>query len=322
MRADRLLALILLLQRRGKMTAQALAAELEVSPRTILRDVDALSAAGIPIYAEGGHGGGIALDENYRVTLTGLKEAEVRALFLSSNAELLKDIGLGEAAKSTQRKLFAALPPPHQPSVDYIRQRILIDPTWWWHDSEPLPFWAELQQAVYEDRLIRATYENYRGEIVERLLEPYSLVAKSSLWYLVASRDGQLRTYRVSRFHHVTLLDEHFRRAEDFDLPTYWQSHVQEFASAISEYSFTLRIHSSRINFARWLTPGRCEIIEAAEDWITARFHMESMDLAQMLVFGLAGQVGVVEPKELQEAVVGRAREILAMLAPVHEEQS
>src|SRR5690606_34139 len=140
MRADRLLAIILLLQTRGKMTAQALADELEVSRRTILRDLDALSAAGVPIYAEGGHGGGITLDENYKVTLTGLKEAEVRSLFLSSNARLLADIGLGEAAESTLLKLLAALPVPHQPSVDHIRQRILIDPVWWWHDLQPLPF--------------------------------------------------------------------------------------------------------------------------------------------------------------------------------------
>src|ERR1051326_7804613 len=108
MRADRLLNIVLLLQARGKMTAQALAQELEVSTRTILRDVDALSSAGIPVYAEGGHGGGISLDENYRVTLTGLKEAEIRSLFISGNAKLLRDVGLGEAAESSLLKLSAA----------------------------------------------------------------------------------------------------------------------------------------------------------------------------------------------------------------------
>ncbi len=269
--------------------------------------------AGIPIYAEGGHGGGIALDEHYRLSLTGLKEAEVRALFVSSNARLLHDVGLGEAAESSLLKLFAALPAPHQPSVDQIRQRILIDPVWWWHDSQPLPFWAELQRAVFEDRCIQVVYEHYDGEVVEHTLEPYSLVAKASMWYLIARREGELRTYRVARFHSITLLDRYFRRPDDFDLVGYWQAHVQEFVAALSGYEFTLRINSSRINLAKWYTPGRVEIVEPSGDdgWTTARFQVESKDLAKMYVMNFGADVQVVEPDDLREAVVSAAREIL-----------
>src|SRR5262245_7324827 len=209
MRADRLLSLVMLLQTRGKMTTAVLAHELNVSRRTILRDIDALSYAGIPIYADGGHGGGVTLDENYRLSLTGLNESEVRTLFIASNDKLLKDVGLDQAAESTLLKLFAALPALHQPSVDEIRQRIHIDPLWWWHDFQPMPFWDELQQVVYEDRCIHVVYETYNGQVDERLMEPYSLVAKASLWYLIAKRDGELRMYRVSRFHSVELLDTH-----------------------------------------------------------------------------------------------------------------
>src|SRR5690606_19122417 len=300
------------LQTRGKMTAQALADELEVSRRTILRDLDALSAAGVPIYAEGGHGGGITLDENYKVTLTGLKEAEVRSLFLSSNARLLADIGLGEAAESTLLKLLAALPVPHQPSVDHIRQRILIDPVWWWHDLQPLPFWSELQQAVYEDRCIRVCYERYDGTLVERILEPFSLVAKASLWYLIARRDGELRTYRVARFHQVTLLDTHFTRPADFDLPAYWQNHIQEFLATLSEFTFTLRIDSSRMASAKWYTPGRAEIIEPpdADGWLTARFWVESIDLASVFVLSMGTQAKVVEPDELRAHILNAVRAV------------
>jgi predicted DNA-binding transcriptional regulator YafY len=313
MRADRLLSIVMLLQSRGKMTASTLADELDVSRRTILRDVDALSFAGVPIYAEGGHGGGFALDENYRTTLTGLKEEEVRALFIFTNTSLLGDIGLGDAAESTLRKLFASLPAAHQPSVDYIRQRIHIDPLWWWHDSQPLPFLETLQQAVYEDRCIHATYEHYNGGIVERVLEPYSLVAKSSLWYLVARHDGQLRTYRVSRFHEITLLDTHFRRPDDFDLPTYWRDHLQEFAATIAEYAFTLRLHESKLSFVKWLMPGRWHIVEppGSDGWLTVQFHLESLDLAKMLIFGLGSQAIVIEPQALRDAVVNAAREIM-----------
>lgn len=312
MRADRLLAIVLLLQARGKTTAQALADELEVSRRTILRDVDALSAAGIPIYAEGGHGGGIALDENYRTTLTGLQEAEVRSLFVSTNTKLLREIGLGEAAERSLLKLFAALPARYQPSVDHIRQRIHIDPMWWWQDSQPMPFWTELQRAVYEDRPIRAVYERYDNEIVERELEPYSLVNKSSFWYLLAKREGELRTYRVSRFRHISVLDSHFQRDPDFDLETYWQEHVEEFRDNLAEYRFTLRVHPDRLGFVQWLVPGRCEILETPDDgWVTVRLHLESVELAKMLVFGLGAHGEIVEPAELQEAVLNNARAIL-----------
>ncbi len=313
MRADRLLTLVMLLQTRGKMTTQQLAEEMDVSRRTILRDIDALSVAGIPVYTDGGHGGGVALDENYRVTLTGLKESEIRSLFISNNNQLLQDVGLGEAAESSLLKLSAALPTVHQPSVDFIRQRIHIDPMWWWHDGEPLPFWDDLQKAVYEDTRIRVVYESYDGSIGERVLEPYSLVAKSSFWYLIAKCDGEFRTYRVSRFHSVTLLGDHFKRDLDFDLANHWQKHLQEFTEALTEYAFSLRIHERRLNFVKWLTPGRFQISEPIDDsgWLTIKVHMESIELAKMLVFGLGKDAVVLDPPELAQAVVETARKII-----------
>lgn len=313
MRADRLIGIILLLQRHGKLTARQLSGELGVSRRTILRDLDALSLAGIPVYAEGGHGGGISLDEHYRTSFTGLKETEVRALFLSGNTGLLADIGLGEAAENALLKLSAALPAPHQSAVEAFRQRIHIDPAWWWHDSQPLPFLADLQQAVFNNRAIRAVYERYDGAVVERELEPYGLIAKSSWWYLVARREGEFRIYRVSRFHIIKLLERHFQRQEDFDLVAYWQNHLDEFVETVAEYKFTLRIHQSRWNFAKWLTPGRYQMVEPPDEagWLTAQFAMESKDLAYMLVFGLGMQAVVIEPDELREAVLNKARELL-----------
>lgn len=306
MRADRLVSIVLLLQTRGKMTTKALATELEVSQRTILRDLDALTTAGIPVYAEGGHGGGVALDENYRLSLTGLKEAEVRSLFLTNNNLLLSQIGLGKAAEGAQLKLLAALPVAHQPAVEFMRQRIHIDPLWWWHDSQALPFWDTLQQAVYEDRCIQTIYANSAGSITERILEPYSLVAKSSIWYLIARHDAGFRTYRVSRFQSITLLDTNFRRQPDFDLPHYWQEHLQTFADNISEYRFTLEIAADRVNFLQWLVPGRYEIVPLTGDdaWVTAHLHLESIDLARMLIFGLGASVRMIEPATLREDVL------------------
>lgn len=319
MRADRLLALILMLQTRGKMTTHALAEALGVSRRTILRDIDVLSAAGIPLYAEGGHGGGIALDENYRVSLTGLKEAEARSLFIGSSAKLLNDIGLGEAAESTLLKLFAALPKLHQHVVDQFRQRIHIDPLWWWHEAQPLPFWAALQQAVFEDRCIQVVYEHYNGDVVIRTLEPYGLIAKASLWYLLARRDDEFRTYRISRLHEVILLDSHFERQEDFDLAAYWQDHVQEFVATLVGYTFTLRINETHLNAARWNLPGRCQIIESPNEdgWLTADFQVESREVAKLFVLGLGRHAIIVAPAELREAVIGAACEILGVEVPL-----
>jgi predicted DNA-binding transcriptional regulator YafY len=194
----------------------------------------------------------------------------------------------------------------------------LIDPTWWWHDNTPSPFWDDLQRAVYEDWLIETTYENFDGEVTERVLAPYSLICKSSLWYLLAERDGELRTYRVTRFHSVRVLSQSFARRAGFDLPAYWQEHVKDFESIFGEYQCALRIHPQREAFVKWLMPGRWELVQDAdqEGWITLSLRLDSDLLAKMLVFGLAGFVEVVSPLELKEAVVSQARDVLRQLAP------
>ncbi|MBL8164110.1 MAG: WYL domain-containing protein [Anaerolineae bacterium] len=323
MRADRLLAVLLLLQTRGKMTAGRLADELGVSRRTILRDVDALSIAGIPIYSEGGHGGGIALDEHYRTTLTGLHTPELQSLFVSGNTPALRDVGLGAASESLLLKLLAALPAAQRPAVDHLRQRLMVDPAWWWQDNQLPAFWDDLQQAVYEDRVIETTYEHYDGSIVERTLRPYSLISKSSLWYLVAERGGDMRTYRVARFHSLRLLDERFTRRPDFDLPTYWREHLQSFVDHFSEYGCTLRIHPERLAFVRWLMPGRWQELGTADErgWVTLRLVMDSILMAKMLVFSLGRAAEILDPPDLAAAVLADAHDLMQQLGTAASEQ-
>jgi predicted DNA-binding transcriptional regulator YafY len=307
---------MMLLQARGKMTAGKLAEELEVSRRTVLRDLDALSTSGVPLYAEGGHGGGITLDEGYRTSLTGLKESEARALFVAGDRGLLRDIGLGDAADAMQRKLSAALPDAHREAVDRLRQRIYIDPRWWWHDDTEQPFWRELQDAVHQDRRIRISYENYQGELADRELEPYSLVAKSGYWYLVARHAGALKTYRVSRIHALTLLNDTFVRDVAFDLADYWRTHLAEFAAEFTEYVFVLRVHPSRERFLRWLRPGRNRLLQThADGWLTFEVQAESAELAAMLVFGLGRHCDVLSPASLREATLAACRDAADHLA-------
>lgn len=313
MRADRLISIMLLLQARGKLTADALAQALEVSRRTIQRDINALSAAGVPIYADSGHHGGLSLDPSYRVSLTGLKDGEVRALFLSSNSRLLEDLGMGKAADDAHLKLSAALPRPHEQMVEHMRQRFYIDPVWW-YGPRSLPCLAVLKLAVDADRRVRAEYEHRDGEVVERVLEPYGLVAKSSIWYLVAMRGGEMRVYRVSRFLQVTIIDDdRFKRNAEFDLATYWENHAREFRSRMVPFTFSLRVRNDLRNFVKYHLPGTYQVVESSEneDWFTARFETESLASARMFVLGLGAGAVVLEPRELHAAVLAQARAVI-----------
>jgi predicted DNA-binding transcriptional regulator YafY len=314
MRADRLLSIILLLQTRGKMTAGELAGELAVSRRQILRDVEALSFSGIPVYTEGGRGGGIALVEEYRTSLTGLKNVEVQSLMVMNNNHALTDVGLGGAAEQLTLKLLASLPNTQRSTAEHIRQRLLIDPTWWWHDPEVPHFMDDLQKAVYDDCLIEAAYENSTGEVSEKVLAPYSLICKSSLWYLLAERESELRIYRVSRFRSVRVLDRTFPRRPFFDLPAYWQTHTENFDNIQPEYTCTLRIHPDYVAFVSSLMPGRWKIIGESDErgWVTMTLGMDSELFARMLVFGLGGFVEAVDPPELAETVRAQARDLLS----------
>lgn len=309
MRADRLLSLMLLLQARGKMTAQALAEKLEVSRRTILRDIDALSIAGIPIYTEGGHGGGIMLDEHYRVRLNGLNEAEVQALILSNNAALLADIGLEHAAEDSLLKLLTGLPSLQEQAAKHIQNRMYIDPLWWWRGSYAQSYLHMLQQTVYEDRAISITYRKFNGDTVQRRVDPYGLVAKAGIWYLIAAHDGQYRSYRVSRITEVTTLDERFTRDPEFDLAAYWQTSVNEFIQHRPLYTFTLKIPQAKLYFVEWYTPGLWEPVETEDDeWLIVRFEVENRDVAAMFVFGLGPDADILEPDDLRDIVFKRSR--------------
>jgi predicted DNA-binding transcriptional regulator YafY len=221
MRADRLVSIILTLQNHGHRTCAALAEQLEVSRRTILRDLGALSTAGVPVIAFGGPGGGVRLDDSYRAGLTGLGEGELRALLLGADARLARDLGMGEALRLGRLKLQATQAKRFEPTLEILQRRVLIDSRWWWHEESTATFLAPLQAAALADEIVDADYEHYDGSSRRGLLEPYALVAKSGLWYLVGLRDGRLRTYRVSRFRSLQRTGRHFVRGDDFDIRTW-----------------------------------------------------------------------------------------------------
>src|SRR5258708_7478916 len=222
MRADRLLSIMLLLQVHRRITAHELAKPLEISERRIYRDVEWLSSAGLPVTAERGTGGGLMLLETFRTNLTGLNATEIQTLFLGQPAHVLNDLGLHQASEAALIKLLAVLPSANRQSAEDVRQRIHVDITGWRADEERLEFLPLLQEAIGQEPRVALAYQ--RGEqTVERQIGPLGLVAQGRIWYLIASVDGDIRTYRVSRIQHARLLDEACVRPPAFDLASYWQ---------------------------------------------------------------------------------------------------
>ena len=223
MRADRLLTLMMLLQTRGRMIARDLANELEVSERTIYRDVTALSTAGIPIYTDRGPGGGIALLESYRTNLTGLSEEETTALFMLSIPAPLEALGVGSKLRAALLKLSAALPESRREAESRTRQRIHLDSVPWFQGEQPVPYLALLQQALWQDRRLDLTYEASFGAQIQAMIEPLGLVAKANTWYLIYQRESAIKVLAVRRVLKAVILSDGFHRPADFDLVEFWK---------------------------------------------------------------------------------------------------
>jgi predicted DNA-binding transcriptional regulator YafY len=318
MRADRLLSIILLLQVHRKMTACTLAQKLEVSERTIQRDMDALSSAGVPVIAERGAEGGWYLPDKYQVNLNGLNLNEMQTLLLPPPDNLLKDLGLADSAQAAYLKLIAALPAAQRQKAEYIRQRIYIDTTGWNAQTENLEWFSVLQEAIWQERKLNLIYRRNDETLVERLVDPLGLVAKGSVWYLVGAVNGEARTYRVSRLHSATLTDETGVRPTHFDLPAYWAQSAQEFKANIPRYPAVVRIDPkvlSHINYA-WRYAQVQEIDEPDErGWLKLAVLFDVERVAAENVLSLSPFVEVLEPLELRERVVALARATLELYA-------
>ena len=316
MRADRLLSILLLLQVHRRLTARELAQRLEVSERTIHRDMEALSAAGVPVFAERGTGGGWALVEEYRTNLTGLSPAEIQALFLTKPSHLLADLGLDKAATAALIKLLAALPSVHRRDAECVRQRIHVDGAGWHQAGEEgVPFLPVLQEAVWEERQVRLSYQRGDGTGVERLVDPLGLVAKGRAWYLVAAVGGEMRTYRVSRVQAASVTDQPCVRPEGFDLAAHWEQSSAEFRAGLPRYLVTMRIDPAILPRLRYA--GKYSQIERvdppdAHGWQRVSMKFEFEEDACECLLGLGPYVEILEPQELREKVIRLAGEVVA----------
>ena len=241
MRASRLLSVLMVLQARGRVTALALAEECEVSVRTIYRDVDALSAAGVPVYADRGAEGGYRLLDGWRTRLNGLSTSEAEALFLSGLSGPATALGLHGAMAAAQLKLTAALPPELRDAAERMRTRFHLDAPGWFHGAEEPDHLQRLARAVWEQRMVAVRYRSWKRE-AERRVGPLGIVLKSGAWYLVGAVDADVRTYRVARVRELTVLDEDFERPAGFDLTTYWTESTHRLEQEMHSNRATVRL--------------------------------------------------------------------------------
>src|SRR5438105_12857441 len=243
MRASRLLSILLLLQARGRMTAEALAAEFEVSIRTIYRDVDQLSAADVPIYADRGPSGGFQLLDGYRTKLTGLSPAEAETLPLAGLPGPAAELGLADVLTAAQLKLSAALPERARATASRVAARFHLDPVGWFRSADDARLLPAIANAVWNERCLDVRYRRGDGAVARRL-KPLGLVLKAGIWYLVAQVDDQPRTYRVSNILDLSMTDEGFRRPPDFDLTNFWKTSSRAFEISVYRADAVLRVTS------------------------------------------------------------------------------
>jgi predicted DNA-binding transcriptional regulator YafY len=319
MRANRLLSILLLLQARGKMKARELAKELEVSERTIYRDINALSITGVPVYGESGPEGGYALIDSYRTNLTGLTEGEVRALFMLSIPAPLADLGMSQEFRAALLKLSAALPDTRRRDEEKVRQCFHLDSTWWRQGVERVPHLQTAHQAVWQNRKLHVVYRPPFAIEIERLFAPYGLVAKAGVWYLVCARNDAIHVHRVSDLLDVRLSDETFERPASFDLAAFWEEWCTEYETFLSDFTATVRVAQNFIpelprHFGNHI---HSKIAQAgppdAEGWIRMELSFESFEAARDRILSFGRGVEVLEPRALHRSVLDYAEQIVAL---------
>ncbi|MEU2436530.1 WYL domain-containing protein [Streptomyces rubradiris] len=321
MRAARLIKMVLLLQSRPVMTAAELARELEVSERTVTRDAQALSEAGVPVYADRGRAGGYRLVGGYRTRLTGLARGEAEALFLSGVPGALREMGLADAASAARLKVSAALLPSLRDAPESAAQRFHLDaPAWFREPGTPAPL-PVLAEAVWDDGRVLARYRRAR-DTVERRLEPYGLVLKAGVWYLCArvADNGSFRTYRIDRFTAVDPLGERFDRDPEFDLPGFWAEQAERFARSILRAEVVVRLSPEgvrRLPHAVDPLAARTALAEpGAPDpagRVTVTLPVESEEVAYEQLTALGPEAEVLAPAALRERFAADAARAAAL---------
>ncbi|THF74499.1 helix-turn-helix transcriptional regulator [Cohnella fermenti] len=353
MRADRLLTILLVLQSNGRATVRELARQLEVSERTVQRDMEALCMSGIPLTAERGAGGGWSLPEGYRTRLTGLTSAEIQALLVLQTSSVVRELALGGASGSALAKLLSALPVAQRSEAELIRQRLHIDMQGWHEPRASAPLLPIVQQAVWEGRKLRIRYgspvDNNRDDKreKERIVCPWGLVAKLNTWYFVAGPDSlesssgdgpgensrageegappyveELRTYRVSRLLEAECLEERFEAPAGFDLADWWERSTARFKESLPWLPAVVRIKGEswkRFSEERYVRVG--SVLPEADGWRNAHVEFHTLDSARELLLGYGDSAVALAPAELADAIRQTAANLVRLYGSVDPER-
>jgi predicted DNA-binding transcriptional regulator YafY len=316
-RASRLVNLLLLLQSRGGLTAAELARDLEVSVRTIHRDVEELSAAGVPIFAERGPLGGIRLVDGYRTRLTGMTADEAEALFLAGLPGPAAQLGLGTVVAAAQLKVMAALPPELRSRASRIVERFHLDAAGWFQAQEAVPHLATLSAAVWDARAVRILYERGGGP-VERTVGPLGIVLKGGVWYVIGATDGQIRTYRASRVVEATLTDVPVERPDGFDLAAYWTESSAAYERDAPTVEVVVRIAADQAwRIADVYGRATLDAAERLDDpdpdgWLRLRLRVSWPEEVASRLLAVGPNLEVLEPADVRERVIAIAGRVVA----------
>lgn len=320
MRADRLLSMLMLLQVRGRITAEQLAEELETSVRTVYRDIEALSAAGVPVYTQKGPGGGCKLLDGYRTSLTGLTPDEVKALFMLSVPAVLDKLGLSDELRGAMRKLAAALPENRRGDEEKVRQRLYLDWTDRPEEAKPVPQLQSLYRAVKEDEKVTITCTEMiaGGKVSEfrRTVEPYGLVAKSGGWHLVCAENGKLYVYNVADISGVQAAGGTFKRPPDFKLESFWKKWCAEREEERVLYSVKARVSPGLFSLLHiFVGEAAPQAVREAgppdkKGWLTVTLRFNSFWDARKNILNMGRDIEVLEPEALKLSVIDFACQI------------
>jgi predicted DNA-binding transcriptional regulator YafY len=312
---------MLMLQTQGRLTAQELAAELEVSERTIYRDINALSSAGVPVYTERGPGGGCSLLESFRTNLTGLTRDEVSALFMLSIPTPLVDLGLDRDLKAALRKLSAALPDIFRHEGARAQDRIHLDPSTWLQHEQYTPRLNTIQSGLADNFKIKLTYQLAFGAQIEHIVEPLGLVAKENKWYFIFSRGGVISVVPLSDILDVQLLKEKFSLPAEFNLVKFWKSWCSKREGIRPQYLVHVRIKSELLEMLKLF---RAPVLLVAQEggqvdhdgWQEMKFQFKTFEGARKQLLSFGGAVEVISPLSLRKSVQDFSQQVVNLYKP------
>lgn len=321
MRASRLLSILMLLQSRGRLSATALAAELDVSYRTILRDMDQLSAAGVPVWSDRGRDGGFQLRAGWSTTLTGLTDNEAQALMLAGLPAAATELGLGSASASARLKMLAAVPESLRVDATRVSERLHIDPIDWYRAASPPAHLQAVAHAVWNQKPLQIRYDSWK-KVSDRLIKPLGLVLKAGVWYLVAldEKSDEPRTFRLSNIETLSAQSSPFSYPKKFSLAGYWQIATRRFEADIYKNTATVRVTSSGLKSVMALSAVIHDAVkkslqqsQTTGGWTQITLPIESIEHAARQFLGIGSDLVVLAPPELLAEMKAQINQLAAL---------